>query len=228
MTNFEPLSFLVSILLIIGISLNLLSIKIKSNKSTSIKVFSLSITFSIIAIITPHYYHSFDVNLLHFLEHSVFKMLFILAAINVQFFLGIKIRRHLGINKLFEHTNTIFYIIENQDKLEQVYKKVELDIFERGLYRLTTRATHFIEKVNQLSSSIDLYTRIEHIPHYVEDILHPIDQNVNRLWTDLVKKSERIPHVLSRIQTGLLSNNLILILSFLLIFIVLLYIIPGG
>jgi hypothetical protein len=184
-------------------------------------VFSLSITFLIIAIITPHYYHSFDVNLVHFLEHSVFKMLFILVAINV---LGTKIHRHPGISKLFKHENPISYIFENPDRLEQVYKKVELDIFGRGLYRVTTRATHFIEKVNQLSSSIDL----ARAPHYVENILHPIDQNFNRLWTDLVKKIEKIPNVLSRIQTGLLSNNLILILSFLLIFIILLYIIPGG
>jgi hypothetical protein len=221
MINFKSLSFFVDILLILGILLNLLSLTIQRNKSTLIRLFSLSITFTIIAIITPHFYHSFDVDLVHFLEHSVFKMLFILVAINV---LGIKVHRHPGINKLFKHKNPISNIIDNPDRLEQVYKKLELDIFGRGLYQLTTRVTHFIEKVNQLSSSIDLALA----PHYIEDILHPIDQNLNRLWMNLVKKIERIPNVLSRIQTGLLSNNLIFILSFLLIFIILLYIIPGG
>jgi hypothetical protein len=232
----ELLSFLLPVSLFLGISLNLLSIfrrrsyvlRRRSLARVPFQAISLSITFPIIALIAPHYYHNFDLSLVHYLEHSVLKILVILTAINLGFLLGSKIQSRQGTKVLLEHVNASSYINEIDTHLDQFYVTIEQDILNRGLDRLSTRVTHFLEKINQLSFAMDWWTFVEHIPRYVEKVFYPIERCVNELWTGLVKKSERIPHVLSHIQTGFLSNNLLLVLGFLLFFIILLFITSGG
>jgi hypothetical protein len=114
------------------------------------------------------------------------------------------------------------------DGIEEFYTTMELEVFDTSLSRISTRSAQFLERLDQFSSSFDIQTFVDNAPQYIRNILEPIEGTINWLWNRIATKSESIPHLLSNIQTGLLSHNLILVLGFLMLFIILFILVPGG
>ena len=185
-------------------------------------------TLVILGLIVPHYYSTFKLDLAHFLEHSFLKLLFAVGAVNLLFLVGVRHSAMLQVplNMLDDATMTISSQLE--DGIEEFYKTLELEVFNTGLSRVSTRSTQFLERLVKFSSSFDTQMYVDNAPRYIQNILEPIEGAMNWLWNRVATKSESIPHFLSNLQTGLLSYNLILVLGFLVLFIILLILVPGG
>jgi hypothetical protein len=216
--------------MILGIVGNLVAF-IKYNRrgqSRTLSKLTFLCTLGILGLIVPHYYSTFKLDLAHFLEHSFLKLLFSFGAVNLIFLIGMRPSPMLQVplNMLDDATMTISSQID--DGIAELYETMELEIFDTGLSRVSTRSTQFLEKLDQFSSSFDIQTYVDNAPHYIQNILEPIEGAINWLWNRVATKSESIPRLLSNIQTGLLSHNLILVLGFLVLFIILLILVPGG
>jgi len=217
-------------LLILGIVGNLVTL-IKYNRraqSRTLSKLAFLCTLGILALIVPHYYSTFKLDLAHFLEHSFLKLLFMFCAVNLIFLIGMNPSPMLQVplNMLGDATMNIPSQIDTG--IEEFYETMELDVFDTGLSRVSTQSAQFLEKLDEFSSSFDIQTYVDNAPQYIRNILEPIEGAINWLWNRLATKSESIPRLLSNIQTGLLSHNLILVLGFLVLFIILLILVPGG
>jgi hypothetical protein len=203
-------------------------------------------TLVILGLIVPHYYSTFKLDLAHFLEHSFLKLLFTLNAVNLIFLISVS---PSPIDAMMTSSSPIGAGIEEYYKtmelevfdnglsrisspigagIEEYYKTMELEVFDNGLSKISTRSAQFLERLNQLSSAFDIETYFDNAPRYMRNILESIDGAINWLWNRIAAKSESIPDILSNMQTGLLSNNLILVLGFLMLFIILLILVPRG
>ena len=217
-------------LLIFGIVGNLVMFMKYNRRGQSHTLSQLAFLFTlgILGLIVPHYYSTFKLDLAHFLEHSFLKLLFAFGAINLLFLIGGRPSPMLQVplNMLDDATMTVSSQLDVG--IEEFYTTMELEVFETGLSRVSTRSAQFLEKMNQFSSSLDIQTYVDNAPQYIQNILEPIEGTINWLWNRIASKSESIPRLLSNIQTGLLSHNLILVLGFLVLFIILLILVPGG
>ena len=218
------------LLLFLGISGNLVMF-MKYNRggqsSTQSKIAFL-FTLGILGLIVPHYYSTFKLDLAHFLEHAFLKLLFMFGAVNLMFLVGVKPSPMLQVPLNVLDDATIPLSSQLDEGIEELYKTMELEVFNTGLSRVSTRSAQFLERLDQVSSSFDIQTYVDDAPRYIGNILEPIEGAINWLWNRVATKSESIPRLLSNMQTGLLSHNLILVLGFLVLFIILLILVPGG
>lgn len=217
-------------LLILGIVGNLV-IFIKYNhggQSHKLSKLAFLFTLGILGLIVPHYYSTFKLDLAHFLEHSFLKLLFMFGAVNLIFLIGMSPSPMLQVplNMIDDATMTVSSQID--DGIAELYETMELEIFDTGLSQVSTRSAQFLEKLSQFSSSFDIQMYVDNAPQFIRNILEPIEGAINWLWNRVATKSGSIPRLLSNMQTGLLSHNLILVLGFLVLFIILLILVPGG
>jgi hypothetical protein len=217
-------------LLVLGIVGNLVTF-MKYNRrgqSRTLSQFVFLCTLGILGVIVPHYYSTFKLDLAHFLEHSFLKLLFVFSAFNLLFLIGGSPSPMLQVPLNILDDETMAVSSQLDDGIEEIYTTMELEIFETGLSRVSTRSAQLLEALSQFSSSFDIQTYVDNAPQYLQNILEPIEGAINWSWNRIASKSESIPRLLSSIQTGLLSHNLILVLGFLVLFIILLILVPGG
>ena len=186
------------------------------------------LTFATLGLIVPHYSSTFKLDLTHFLEHSVLKLLFVLSAVNLGLLL--RVRRlpsaHARHNRMDEAAITAAPHIDEGSKA--LYETFELAASNPSLSGVSTTSARFSEQLDAFSSSFSLDTFGEDVPQYIRNAVTPVEKAVNWLWNLFASSSETILNALSRIQTGLLSHNLIFVLGFVLLFGILVFLVPGG
>lgn len=217
-----------SFLLILGIIVNLVFLVKHDRWGHSFKKINFIFTLLILGLIAPHYYYTFKLDAAHFLEHSFLKLLFVLGAVNLIFLLGTRPSQVFHISQYVIDEATLNITSKIDDNIEELSKKVELEVFNTGISQVYMRTARFLEKINQMSSIFDIQTYTDNAPRYIQNVLDPIEKKINWLWTLFASKSETVPNILSSIQTGLLNNNLMLVLGFLAFSLILMILVGGG
>jgi hypothetical protein len=109
-----------------------------------------------------------------------------------------------------------------------LYETVELAALNSSLSLISIAGARVSEQLDDPSSPFSLETYGENVPQHIRNAINPLEKAVNWFWTLVASSSETTLSVLSRIQTGLLSHNLILVLGFILLFGILVFLVPGG